>query len=61
MIICDTSGLIAANGHQSSRDGRVLQVLEAEARSLVLSPFVLAETRLPDGQPVWRGGRADGA
>jgi predicted nucleic acid-binding protein len=43
MIICDTSGLIAANGHQSSRDGRVLQVLEAEARSLVLSPFVLAE------------------
>jgi len=43
MIICDTSGLIAANGHQSSRDGRVLQVLEAEARSLALSPFVLAE------------------
>jgi predicted nucleic acid-binding protein len=43
MIICDTSGLIAAYGHESSREGRVLQVLEAEGRSLVLSPFVLAE------------------
>jgi uncharacterized protein len=43
MIICDTSGLIAAYGHESAREGRVLQVLEAEARSLVLSPFVLAE------------------
>jgi predicted nucleic acid-binding protein len=43
MIICDTSGLMAAYGHESSREDLVLQVLEAEARSLVLSPFVLAE------------------
>jgi hypothetical protein len=43
MIICDTSGLIAAYGHESAREDRVLRVLEAEARSLILSPFVLAE------------------
>jgi predicted nucleic acid-binding protein len=43
MIICDTSGLIAAYGHEGAREERVLRVLQAEARSLVLSPFVLAE------------------
>jgi uncharacterized protein len=43
MIICDTSGLLAAYGQDRLCGGPVLQVLEAEAQSLVLSPFVLAE------------------
>jgi predicted nucleic acid-binding protein len=43
MIICDTSGLIAAYGQDRARGEEVLEVLRAEAPSLVLSPFVLAE------------------
>jgi uncharacterized protein len=43
MIICDTSGLLAAYEHEGAREEQVVGVLEAEAQSLVLSPFVLAE------------------
>jgi predicted nucleic acid-binding protein len=43
MIICDTSGLIAAYGQDRSRGEAVLEVLEIEGSWLVLSPFVLAE------------------
>jgi len=43
MMICDTSGLIAAYGQDRSRERRVIDVLQADAQSLVLSPFILAE------------------
>jgi predicted nucleic acid-binding protein len=43
MIVCDTSGLIAAYGQDRSRGEAVLEVLEIEGAWLVLSPFVLAE------------------
>ena len=43
MIICDTSGLMAAYEHEGAREEQVTGVLNAEAQSLILSPFVLAE------------------
>jgi uncharacterized protein len=43
MIICDTSGLMAAYEHEGAREEQVTGVLRAEAQSLILSPFVLAE------------------
>jgi predicted nucleic acid-binding protein len=43
MIICDTSGLLAAYEHEGACEEQVVGVLEAETQSLVLSPFVLAE------------------
>lgn len=43
MIICDTSGLVAAYGADQARQGEVLKVLRGNRQPLVLSPFVLAE------------------
>jgi uncharacterized protein len=43
MIICDTSGLIAAYGGDQIHEEAVLGVLRGKAEPLVLSPFVLAE------------------
>jgi predicted nucleic acid-binding protein len=48
MIICDTSGLMAAYGHESSREDLVLQVLEAEERSWYLPRWL---EWLPGGRP----------
>ena len=43
MIICDTSGLIAAYDETDPEGPPVRDLLNAEAGSLVVSPFVLAE------------------
>lgn len=43
MIICDTSGLVAAYSATDSRSRRVIDLLRGEPGQLVLSPFVLAE------------------
>jgi uncharacterized protein len=43
MIICDTSGLIAAYDSDDPEGPVVRELLEAEAGALVVSPFVLAE------------------
>ena len=43
MIICDTSGLVAAYSATDGRSREVTELLRREPGSLVLSPFVLAE------------------
>jgi uncharacterized protein len=43
VIICDTSGLVAAYSATDKRSGQVAEILSAEPGSLILSPFVLAE------------------
>jgi uncharacterized protein len=43
VIICDTSGLIAAYDADDPDGPAVRQLLEQEAGSLIVSPFVLAE------------------
>jgi predicted nucleic acid-binding protein len=43
LIICDTSGLVAAYSAADHRCGQVTAVLRADPGPLVLSPFVLAE------------------
>ena len=43
MIICDTSGLLAAYDAEEPEGPAVRQMLEAEAGALVVSPFVLTE------------------
>jgi uncharacterized protein len=43
VIILDTSGLVAAYGHDQAQGDDVREVLRGEAGPLVLSPFVLAE------------------
>lgn len=43
MIICDTSGLVAAYSATDSRSRQVIDLLRSEPGLLVLSPFVLAE------------------
>jgi hypothetical protein len=43
LIICDTSGLIAAYSAQDPRHAKVARVLSDERDGLILSPFVLAE------------------
>lgn len=43
MIICDTSGLIAAYDEADPKGPAVRELLDAEAGALIVSPFVLAE------------------
>lgn len=43
MIICDTSGLLAAYDKQERDGPAIRQLLDAEAGALAVSPFVLAE------------------
>jgi len=43
LIICDTSGLIAAYSTTDARHRQVARVLDAEPDAPVLSPYVLAE------------------
>lgn len=43
MIVLDTSGLLAAYDRRQHTHRQVLDVLEKEAGTLLLSPFVLAE------------------
>lgn len=43
MIICDTSGLIAAYDESDPDGPTVREVLNADAGALIVSPFVLAE------------------
>ena len=43
MILCDTSGLLAAYDQQEPSGPAVRELLDAEAGTLVVSPFVLAE------------------
>jgi hypothetical protein len=43
MIICDTSGLVAAYGADQAHQNQVLKVLGGNTQPLILSPFVLAE------------------
>ena len=43
MIICDTSGLVAAYSLTDSRSRHVTELLRSEPGQLILSPFVLAE------------------
>jgi uncharacterized protein len=43
LIICDTSGLVAAYSTTDSRSRQVTDLLSTEPGQLVLSPFVLAE------------------
>ena len=43
MIICDTSGLVAAYSTADHRRGRIADLLGSEPDALILSPFVLAE------------------
>jgi uncharacterized protein len=43
VILCDTSGLLAAYDQQEPSGPAVRELLDAEAGTLVVSPFVLAE------------------
>ena len=43
MIICDTSGLVAAYSANDSRSRQVTELLRSEPGQLIVSPFVLAE------------------
>lgn len=43
MIICDTSGLIAGYDGNDPEGPAVRELLDADAGSLIVSPFVLAE------------------
>jgi uncharacterized protein len=43
VIICDTSGLLAAYDKQERDGPAIRQLLDAEAGALAVSPFVLAE------------------
>lgn len=43
MIICDTSGLVAAYSATDSRSRQVTNLLRSEPGQLIVSPFVLAE------------------
>ena len=43
MIVCDTSGLVAAYSATDSRSRQITDLLRSEHGALVLSPFVLAE------------------
>lgn len=43
MIICDTSGLLAAYDEQEPDGPAIRELVDAEAGALVVSPFVLAE------------------
>jgi predicted nucleic acid-binding protein len=43
VIICDTSGLLAAYDQEEAAGPAVRDLLDAEAGTLVVSPFVLAE------------------
>lgn len=43
MIICDTSGIVAAYSARDRRHGQVTATLTSDPGPLVLSPFVLAE------------------
>lgn len=43
MIICDTSGLLAAYDQEEADGPAVRDLLDAEVGTLVVSPFVLAE------------------
>jgi uncharacterized protein len=43
LIVCDTSGLVAAYSARDNRHDRVTAVLRSDPGPLVLSPFVLAE------------------
>jgi uncharacterized protein len=43
LIICDTSGLVAAYAAGDRHSQRVQEILRADPGPLVLSPFVLAE------------------
>jgi hypothetical protein len=40
MIICDTSGLVAAYGADQVHQSQVLKVLGGNTQPLILSPFV---------------------
>jgi uncharacterized protein len=43
LIICDTSGLVAAYSATDSRSRHVTKLLSSESGQLIVSPFVLAE------------------
>ena len=43
MIVCDTSGLVAAYSATDSRSRQITDLLRSEPGQLILSPFVLAE------------------
>lgn len=43
MIICDTSGLLAAYDQQEPDGPTVRDLLDGETGTLIVSPFVLAE------------------
>jgi uncharacterized protein len=43
VIVCDTSGLVAAYSAQDRRRDRITDLLSSEPDALILSPFVLAE------------------
>jgi uncharacterized protein len=43
VIICDTGGLIAAYDERDPQGPAVRELLDADAGSLIVSPFVLAE------------------
>src|SRR6266851_2408609 len=43
MIVCDTSAVLAAYGHDEVRREEVLRTLKGEAEPLIMSPFVLGE------------------
>jgi uncharacterized protein len=43
VILCDTSGLLAAYDQQEASGPAVRELLDAETGTLIVSPFVLAE------------------
>jgi predicted nucleic acid-binding protein len=43
VIVCDTSGLIAAYSAADRRQAQIAELLSADPGGLILSPFVLAE------------------
>jgi uncharacterized protein len=43
VIVCDTSGLVAAYSATDSRSRQITDLLRSEPGPLILSPFVLAE------------------
>jgi hypothetical protein len=50
VLICDTSGLLAAYAAGEAQQGNVLETLKGDPGPLVLSPFVLAELNYLVGQ-----------
>lgn len=59
MLICDTSGLLAAYAAGEPQQSKALAILKADPGPLILSPFVLAELDYLIGQRAGVGAELD--